>query len=213
MDTTTLPILEKPNKIKYVYDGDNEEDDKYFEKCELIEREIFEKYDKYLYVKIYIDSEDDKLIKIYDEMIEEHNKNMLTNMGFPLISPINMTTETSEYNYQLWLDVKCVCELVLETRNRVNDIYMEDNDYYKLQPIQGIPSLKGVYRKPCKFDTGYIGNLRINMERLNLLEGEEEYTMVDKYQPICTLMNNDMDPVYVERVGTINELFLTKVRM
>lgn len=206
-------MIEKPNKIKYVYDGENEEDDKYFENCEIIEREIFEKYDKYLYVKIYVDSKDVELIKIYDNMIEEHNKNMFTNTGFSLVSPINMTTETSEYNYQLWLDVKCVCELVVETRNKVTDCYMEDSDYYKLQPIQGIPSLKGVYRKPCKFDTGYIGNLRINMERSNLFDGEEEYTLVDKYQPVCMLMNNDMDPVYVERVGTINDLYLTKVRM
>lgn len=205
--------ITKPNRIKYVYDGDNDEDDKYFENCEIIEREIFEKYDKYLYVKLYVDSQDSELIKIYDKMIEEHNRNMFTNMGFPLVSPINMTTESSEYNYQLWLDVKCVCELILESRNQVSDVYMEDNEYYKLQPIYGIQSLKGVYRRPCKFDTGYIGNLRINMERIIYLDSEEETVLLDKYQPVCRLMNNDMDPVYVERVGTLEELYITKVRM
>lgn len=205
--------ITKPNRIKYVYDGDNDEDDKYFENCEIIEREIFEKYDKYLYVKLYVDSQDSELIKIYDKMIEEHNRNMFTNMGFPLVSPINMTTESSEYNYQLWLDVKCVCELILESRNQVSDVYMEDNEYYKLQPIYGIQSLKCVYRRPCKFDTGYIGNLRINMEKIIYLDSEEETVLLDKYQPVCRLMNNDMDPVYVERVGTLEELYITKVRM
>ena len=204
--------MNKPNKIRYIYSGENEEDDKYFENCRMIEREIFEKYDKYLYVKIYVDSEDSELIKKYDEMIEEHNnKNMFTNIGFPLVSPINMTTETcSDYSYELWLDVKCVCVVVWEPNEEDCNIYIDEMDNYKLQPIQGIETLKGLYRRPCQFDTEYIGNLRINMERIYSSNSNEEHTIVNKYQPVCTLMNNDMDPVYVERVGTIEELYTTK---
>ena len=85
-------LFGKPNKIVYVYDGDNDEDDKYFEECYEIERKIFEKFDKYLYVKIYVDSDDKKLIKKYDKNIQEHNRNILENVGFSLLSPIDMVT-------------------------------------------------------------------------------------------------------------------------
>ena len=63
-------LFGKPNKIVYVYDGDNDEDDKYFEECYEIERKIFEKFDKYLYVKIYVDSDDvvekDYILNLYN---------------------------------------------------------------------------------------------------------------------------------------------------
>jgi hypothetical protein len=113
---------EKSNKIVYVYDGDNEEDDKYFEECRVIEREIFKKFDKYLYVKIYVDSEDKNLITKYDKTIEEHNRNILENIGFSLLSPIDLTTESDNYNYTLWLDVKCVCHLITCDENLYDDM-------------------------------------------------------------------------------------------
>lgn len=213
MSKNQEPEFEKPNKIVYVYDGDNEEDDKYFEECYDIERKIFEKFDKYLYVKIYVDG-DKNLIKKYDKLIEEHNKNIVENVGFSLISPINMKTEKDKYEYTLWLDVKCVCQLVLCDENLYDGIDVSMNkDKYELRPIQGIKSLKGVYRPIMSYDINYIGNLRVDMNISNNYEMNDKYTLIKKYKPVYDLTNNELDPVYVERVGTIEELYTTKVRM
>lgn len=200
--------MSKPNKIVYVYDGENEEDDKYFQDCCDIERKIFEKFDKYLYVKIYVDSDDKNLLKKYDKNILEHNKNIFENVGFSLLSPVTMVTEPDKYNYTLWLDVKCVCQVIMSD----NNLY-EDTNSYKLQPIQGIKSLKGVYRHIMPYDNGYIGNLKAEMDVSRVYNLDKKHTMVKKYKPVYELMNDDIDPVYVERVGTIEELYTTKVRM
>jgi hypothetical protein len=206
-------LCQKPNKIVYVYDGDNEEDDKYFEDCYEIERKIFEKFDKYLYVKIYVDG-NKNLIKKYDKLIEEHNRNIVENVGFSLISPINMKTEKDKYDYTLWLDVKCVSQLVLCDENLYDGINVSiKKDKYELRPIQGIKSLKGVYRPVMTYDINYIGNLRVDMNVSNQYEIEDDYTLIKKYKPVYDLTNDELDPVYVERVGTIEELYTTKVRM
>lgn len=213
MSKNQEPEFERPNKIVYVYDGDNEEDDKYFEECYDIERKIFEKFDKYLYVKIYVDG-DKKLIKKYDKLIEEHNRNIVENVGFSLISPINMKTEKDKYEYTLWLDVKCVCQLVLCDENLYDDIDVSMNkNKYELRPIQGIKSLKGVYRPIMSYDINYIGNLRVDMNVSNNYEMNDNDTLIKKYKPVYDLTNDELDPVYVERVGTIEELYTTKVRM
>jgi hypothetical protein len=205
---------EKPNKIVYVYDGDNEEDDKYFEECYNIEREIFKEYDKYLYVKIYVDSDDEELTRVYDDLIAEHNRNISKNIGFSLVSPINMKTEENTYKYTLWLDVKCVCQLIMRDENLYDDMDVNiDKDTYKLIPIQGIKTLKGVYRHTMPYDIGYIGNLKVDMEVSKEYEMDDEYTLINKYVYVYDLVNNDIDPVYVERVKTIEELYTTKVRM
>jgi len=206
-------LFKKPNKIVYVYDGDNEEDDKYFKECYDIEREIFEKFDKYLYVKIYVDSDDKKLIKKYDKNIQEHNKNILENVGFSLLSPIDMVTEPDNYNYTLWLDVKCVCQLIVSDKNLYDGINIDSEKKYKLQPTQGVKSLKGVYRHIMTYNINYIGNLKVEMDVAREYDLSEDYTLIKKYKPVYELMNDEIDPVYVERVGTIEELYTTKVRM
>jgi len=204
----------KPNKTVYVYDGENEEDDKYFDDCKNIEEAIFEKFDKYLYVKIFVDSNDEDLVKTYDKLIEKHNKNISKNIGFSLVSPINMATEENTYKYTLWLDVKCVCKLILRDNNLYNGMDVNiDKDNYKLIPNQGIKSLKGVYRHTMTYDIDYIGNLKVDMEVSREYEMDEEYTLLTKYQYVYDLINNDIDPVYVERVKTIEELYTTKVRL
>jgi hypothetical protein len=206
----------KPNKIVYVYDGDNEEDDKYFEECEIIEREIFNRFDKYLYVKIFVDSDDEELIKIYDKLIAKHNRNISKNIGFSLVSPINMITEENTYKYTLWLDVKCVCKLIMCDKNLYDGMNIDkgkDKDNYKLIPVQGLPSLKGVYKHTMTYDIDYIGNLKVDMEISRKYDIDDTYTLLNKYQYVYDLVNEDIDPVYVERVKTIEELYTTKVRM
>jgi hypothetical protein len=206
--------IKKPNKIVYVYEGDNEEDDKYFKECENIEREIFEDFDKYLYVKIFVDSNDTNLIKTYDKLIENHNRNIGRNIGFSMVSPINMTTEENTYKYTLGLDVKCVCKLIICDKNLYDDMSVDiDKNNYKLIPVQGVKSLKGVYRHTMSYDIDYIGNLKVDMEVSREYEMDNEYTLLTKYQYVYDLVNDEMDPVYVERVKTIEELYTTKVQM
>jgi hypothetical protein len=197
-----------------VYDGDDDEDDKYFEDCYNIEREIFDDFDKYLYLKIYVDSDDEELKKMYDNIIEEHNRNISKNIGFSLISPINMKTEENVYNYTLWLDVKCVCQLIVCDETLYDDMDVNiDKDTYRLRPIQGIRSLKGVHRHTMVYDTDYIGNLKVDMEVSKKYELDNEYILTNKYQYVYDLVNDDIDPVYVERVKSIEELYTTKVRL
>jgi hypothetical protein len=63
------------------------------------------------------------------------------------------------------------------------------------------------------YDINYIGNLRVDMNVSNQYEIEDDYTLIKKYKPVYDLTNDELDPVYVERVGTIEELYTTKVRM
>jgi hypothetical protein len=125
-----------------------------------------------------------------------------------------MDTEENKYKYTLWLDVKCVCKLIMRDENLYDDMDVNiDKDTYRLRPIQGIRSLKGVYRNTMPYDIDYIGNLKVDMEVSKKYEVDNDYRLINKYHYVYDLVNDDIDPVYVERVKSIEELYTTKVRL
>jgi hypothetical protein len=64
-----------------------------------------------------------------------------------------------------------------------------------------------------KYGIDYIGNLKVEMDVARMYDLNKDYRLIKKYRPVYELMNDEMDPVYVERVGSIEDLYTTKVRM
>jgi hypothetical protein len=206
---------ERPIKIVYSYQGDDEEDDKYFEECYYKELEIFDKYDKYLYVKIYVDTADKKLIDLYDKNIEEHNRNMETNLTFPLLSPYDIEYEKEESSCTLSFDVFCYCEKISD----YNTHQYNTTTKYDLVPNQGIRSLKGTNRYIIRYDSDYKGHLVGNIHfpsTYNMEKDEssnQESKLVCKYEEVYSLSDIEHFPIYVERVKSFEEFYTKKVRL
>ena len=223
LDENDSNLFKANRKIVYSYLGDNEEDDKYFEECYEIEREIFEKFEKYLYVKIFIDSSDEKFIKMYDEHIFEHNKNIMEKRGFGLLCPENINipsydegdecnnegdndgesnNSVDKYTTRINFDIKSQCHII-----RANDTLWQPT-VVMLHPVP-MNSLPNIFRPIETIQPEYIGNLRVDIGR----HTNEEEVVVNKYDVIYQLLNIGLDPIYVERVSTIEELYTTKLRV
>jgi len=216
LDENDLNMFKPNRKIVYSYLGDNEEDDKYFERCYEIEREIFEKFEKYLYVKIFIDSSDEKFIKSYDEHIFHHNKNIMEKSGFGLLCPEDINIPpydedggdgndeipNNEYTARINFDIKIQCHII-----RANDTIWQPT-VVMVHPIP-MNTLPNIFRPIETINPDYIGNLRVDINRHSNKEG----VIINKYDIIYQLINIGLDPIYVERVSTIEELYTTKLRV
>jgi len=215
LDENDTNMFKVNKKIIYSYDGEDEDEDKYYDECYKIEGEIFEKFEKYVYVKIFIDSRDEKFIARYDEHIREHNKNLMSKHSFELLCPNDMVLP-SQYenvkegeedgeiiynNPRLDFDVKCQCHMISSHETTWQPIT------FMVHPIP-TNTLPNIFRPIETINPNYIGNLRVELDCRN-----NEEINLDKYDTIYQLMNIGLDPLYVDRVQSLEDLYTTKLRV
>jgi len=222
LDENELNLFTLNTKTIFSYPGDNEDDDRYYDECIEIEGEIFEKFEKYVYVKIFIDSNDEKFIKKYDEHIAEHNRNILDSYSFKLLCPCDIFIhpnfgcgddnkenindyedgELPNYTIRVDFDIKCQSHM----------IYQYDSVWQPVSMmVHPIPTntMSGIFRPIENIKPEYIGNLRVDLGCHNT----DEIKILKKFDTTYQLMNIGLHPIYIERVPTLEELYTTKIRV
>lgn len=156
-------------------------------------------YDKYMYLKIFIDSDDEELKKKYTESINERNLKILNNpehidAGFDLFSPETKTFSSTEVNK---LDYKVICSAKMVHKN--NPTY---NTGFYMYPRSSISKSKiRLANNVGIIDSGYRGHL-IGMFDV-IYDTTTTVNKLDKHLQICA---PGLVPIIIEMVNSIEEL-------
>ena len=155
-------------------------------------------YEKYMYLKIFIDSHDDDLKKIYIESINERHLKMINNInhidaGFDLFSPeTKRFTSTSVHK----LDYQIICRAELIDRNSRSNtgFYMYPRSSISKSNIR-LANNVGI------IDAGYRGHLMGMFDVIYV--NELNINKFDRHLQICA---PGLIPIIVELVGSKEEL-------
>ena len=170
----------------------------------ILVQELLKIYGKYMYLKIYIDSEDEDLKRKYYESINERNIKMLNNVnhidaGFDLFAPENLqlTSSSSECNKCIKLDYQVICNAKLIKKNN-----KEYNTGFYMYPRSSISkSNLRLANNVGIIDAGYRGHL-IGMFDLKYSDSIT-INKFDRYLQICA---PNLIPIVVEIVNSREEL-------
>jgi len=159
---------------------------------------LMNKYNKYMNLKIYVDSVDTELINKYTEVIDKHNLKIANNIdhidaGFDLYCPEDMTFKSCNVNK---LDHKIICSAKIIEKN--NSYY---TGYY-MYPRSSISKTNlRLANNVGIIDAGYRGHLigMFDVINANVIETKK----FDRYLQICA---PGLIPIVVELVESLDEL-------
>jgi len=157
------------------------------------------KYDKYMYLKILIDSDDKELKKKYIESINERNLKFINNVehidaGFDLFSPEEKTLTSDGVNK---LDYKIICSAKMIHKNK--STY---NTGFYMYPRSSISKSKiRLANNVGIIDSGYRGHL-IGMFDVIY----DDTTIVNKFERHLQICAPGLVPIIVEMVNSVEEL-------
>ena len=165
-------------------------------------------YDKIMHLKIYIDSDDEKLKNIYKEAITKHNKKIqdcpdIIDAGFDLYAPLQQ-----KENEQIFfspttvnkLDFKIICSAQI-TNNTTNKTY---NTGYYMYPRSSISKTRlRLANSVGIIDAGYRGHIMAMLDVIGLTDTNYEGKAYERYMQICA---PGLIPLTVEIVDNIEDL-------
>jgi dUTP pyrophosphatase len=160
---------------------------------------FLDKYNKYMLLKIFIDSHDVELINKYSEAIKDHNTNMFINdinyidAGFDIFCPeINRFTSTKVNK----LDYKIICsaQIMKKGRSYNTGFYMYPRSSISKSSLR-LANNVGI------IDAGYRGHL-IGMFDV-IYENETIINKFDRHLQICA---PGLIPIIVEMVNSKEDL-------
>jgi len=148
-------------------------------------------------LRLFLDSEDADLKKLYEEAVAAHNSRMngsFPDSGFDLFTPIEMECLTSEVN-KINFAVKCSATL---ENGRATGYYMYPRSSLSKTPLRLANSV-GI------IDSGYRGNLIGMFDCLSSLQ-------VPQYSKLIQICAPGLEPIFVTIVDTVEELGLDTIR-
>ena len=193
-------------------------------------------YNHFMYLKIFVDSKDEKLHEMYKETVEKHNQKIIKNpemidAGFDLFSPsqenemnINMKKETDEQTIILYehtpkkmkpytLDFKVICSAQMVTDI---DITTQEevlyNTGYDMRPRSSLSNTNlRLANSVGTIDAGYRGHLMgkfdlISLEPLPNTDFNKFGYVLDKYVRLVQICAPGLLPILVKIVDTKEEL-------
>jgi len=156
-------------------------------------------YDKYMYLKVFIDSDDEELKKKYSEAIHERNQKIINNIqhidaGFDLFSPEYRTLTSTGVN-KLDYKISCSAQIVGQNNIRYNTgFYMYPRSSISKSNLR-LANNVGI------IDAGYRGHL-IGMFDV-IYVNETNVNKLDRHLQICA---PGLIPIIVEMVNSMEEL-------
>ena len=168
-------------------------------------QKLLDTYDKYMYLKLYIDDTNDLKQKYIDSALNHNNKilnpnNSCLDAGFDLFNPSRRTFTSNQMSSVNKFDHNIVCSAQMVTDS--NKIY---NTGYYMHPRSSLSKTKlRLANATGIIDSGYRGNL-IGMFDLINLTGNQEY-LVDKYDRLLQICAPGLAPIVVEVVNIFEEL-------
>lgn len=193
-------------------------------------------YNHFMYLKIFVDSKDEKLHEMYKETVEKHNQKIIKNpemidAGFDLFSPsqeneidINMKKETDEQTIILYehspkkmkpytLDFKVICSAQMVTDI---DITTQEevlyNTGYDMRPRSSLSNTNlRLANSVGTIDAGYRGHLMgkfdlISLEPIPNTDFNKFGYVLDKYVRLVQICAPGLLPILVKIVDTKEEL-------
>lgn len=165
-------------------------------------------YDKVMHLKIFIDSDDDKLKNIYKEAVTNHNKKIqdcpdIIDAGFDLYAPLqqNQTQQIffSPTNVNK-LDFKIICSAQI-TNYATNKTY---NTGYYMYPRSSISKTRlRLANSVGIIDAGYRGHIMAMFDVIGITDTDYEGKAYERYIQICA---PGLIPMTVEIVENIEAL-------
>jgi dUTPase len=168
-------------------------------------QKLLDTYDKYMYLKLYIDDTNDLKNRYIDAALNHNNKilnpnNPYFDAGFDLFNPTRRTFTTNQMNSVNKFDHNIVCSAQMITDS--NKVY---NTGYYMHPRSSVSKTKlRLANATGIIDSGYRGHLMGMFDLINLF-GNEEYA-VEKYDRLLQICAPGLVPIVVEIVNTFEEL-------
>ena len=186
-------------------------------------------YDKFMYLKIFIDSNQNEFINKYIEHINNHNNKIISNLvyadaGFDILTPY--PDDSDEYNIyggitcygMRWKDIipvnkidfkiKCCAEMIKLDSNIIRKSYKTGFYTY---PRSSLSKTKlRLANNTGIIDAGYRGNLIgifdvVNYDMNNRNDEDYDY-LVTPFTRLLQICAPSLEPIFVELVQNIDEL-------
>lgn len=176
-----------------------------------IRRLFLDKYDKYMYLKIFIDSDDISLKNKYMEYINKRELKIIkdsehVDAGFDIFAPNDILltyNSVSKIDYM----ISCSAQIVKSCQNQEYTTY---NTGYYMYPRSSISKTHlRLANNVGIIDSGYRGHL-IGM--FDILYNSDGVVRVDKYDRHLQICSPELIPIYVELVNTKEELGENTIR-
>ena len=169
---------------------------------------LLDTYDKYMYLKLYIDDTNDlnNLKNTYTNCALVHNNKILDpnnlhlDAGFDLLNPSRKVFYGNKSNTVNKLDHNIVCSAQMITDS--NKVY---NTGYYMYPRSSISKTNlRLANSTGIIDSGYRGHLIGMFDLVNLSENDEY--VVNKYDRLLQICAPGLVPIVVEVVNSMEEL-------
>ena len=155
------------------------------------------KYDKYMYLKMFIDTQDEKLKQLYEQAALEHNNQILVgdfiDAGFDLYAPIDVLCTNEENINKIDFSIQCSAKMDCSIKKFDTGFYMFPRSSLSKTPLRLANSV-GI------IDSGYRGNI---MGMFDCIRGEYTAKQYDRLVQICA---PGLVPIYVEIVSNVSDL-------
>lgn len=167
--------------------------------------ELLYTYDKYMYLKLYIDDNNDLKNRYIDAALNHNNKilnpnNTFLDAGFDLFNPSRRTFNTTQMSSVNKFDHNIICSAQMV--NFSNKVY---NTGYYMYPRSSISKTKlRLANATGIIDAGYRGHLMGMFDLINLSDNEEY--VVEKHDRLLQICAPGLVPILVEVVNTIEQL-------
>jgi len=163
-------------------------------------------YDKYMYLKLYIDDSNNLKEKYIHAALNHNNKilnpsNQYFDAGFDLFNPVrkSITATSLDVGVQRFdHNIMCSAQMITDTNKTFN------TGYY-MYPRSSLSKTKlRLANATGIIDSGYRGHL-IGMFDITFLNSNTEY-IVEKYDRLLQICAPGLVPIVVEVVNTLEEL-------
>jgi hypothetical protein len=169
-------------------------------------------YDRFMYLSIYVDSDDQELRQRYQEKVEKHNRKIIddpiyADAGFDLMSPDAVDVESS-YDYAPHkLDFKVQCSAGMQYVGK----YMRDNlqivnyttGYYMFPRSSLSKTILRLANSTGIIDAGYRGHI---MGMFDILPHRTTLRPIEQYDRVVQICAPSLVPIFVNLVSSPEHL-------
>lgn len=167
---------------------------------------LLDTYDRYMYLKLYIDDNNNELKNRYIDAALNHNNKILNNdnqyldAGFDLYCPVKKVYYANNMNTVNKIDHNIICSAQMVSS--LNKVY---NTGYYMYPRSSISKTKlRLANSTGIIDAGYRGHLMGMFDLVNMSDAYEY--VVEKHDRLLQICAPGLVPIVVEVVNDINEL-------
>jgi dUTP pyrophosphatase len=168
-----------------------------------------------LIVRVFLDTDDNRLRSLYMNRINDHNYSLLNecnkppherfiNSGFDLYNPTEQIFSSTQVNL---IDFKVKCDAVLYSHGP-NGVHLKNSGFY-IYPRSSLgKSDLRLANNVGIIDAGYRGNIMGLFDYVG--DRMEVDRRVCKYDRLLQLCSPTLGPVYIELVDSLNQLSVTE---